>query len=53
VQILCVNLATDGLLALALAVDPHEPDLMHRPPQDPRTGLFTRPVVTLMVAGGL
>ena len=53
VQILYVNLATDGLPALALAVDPHEPDLMHRPPQDPRTGLFTRPVVTLMVVGGL
>jgi len=52
VQILYVNLATDGLPALALAVDPHEPDLMHRPPQDPRTGLFTRPVVTLMVVGG-
>ena len=53
VQILYVNLATDGLPALALAVDPHEPDLMHRPPQDSRTGLFTRPVVTLMVVGGL
>lgn len=53
VQILYVNLATDGLPALALAVDPHEPDLMHRPPQDPSRGLFTRPVVTLMVVGGL
>ena len=53
VQILYVNLATDGLPALALAVDPREPDLMSRPPQDPRTGLFTRPVVTLMVVGGL
>jgi len=53
VQILYVNLATDGLPALALAVDPHEPDLMHRPPQDPRTGLFTLPVVTLMLVGGL
>ena len=52
-QILYVNLATDGLPALALAVDPHEADLMQRPPQDPRTGLFTRPVVTLMVVGGL
>jgi Ca2+-transporting ATPase len=53
VQILYVNLATDGLPALALAVDPHEPDLMRRAPQDPRTDLFTRPVVTLMVVGGL
>ena len=53
VQILYVNLATDGLPALALAVDPHEPDLMRRLPQDPRTGLVTRPVVTLLVVGGL
>ena len=53
VQILYVNLATDGLPALALAVDPPEPDLMKRPPRDPRTGIFTRPVVSLMLLGGL
>jgi len=53
VQILYVNLATDGLPALALAVDPPETDLMQRPPRDPRSGIFTRPVVTLMVIGGL
>jgi Ca2+-transporting ATPase len=53
VQILYVNLATDGLPALALAVDPPEPDLMRRPPRNPRHGIFTRPVVMLMLAGGL
>jgi Ca2+-transporting ATPase len=53
VQILYVNLATDGLPALALAVDPPEKDLMKRPPRDPRTGIFTRPVVILMLVGGI
>jgi len=52
-QILFVNFVTDGLPALALAVDPPEKDLMHRPPRDPRSGIFTRPVVALVLAGGL
>ncbi|HVI70966.1 MAG TPA: HAD-IC family P-type ATPase [Pyrinomonadaceae bacterium] len=53
VQILYVNLATDGLPALALAVDPPERGLMQRPPRDARTGIFTRPVVMLMLVGGV
>jgi len=53
VQILYVNLATDGLPALALAVDPPEPDLMRRPPRSPRSGVFSRSVVTLMMIGGV
>ena len=53
VQILYVNLATDGLPALALAVDPPDPDLMERPPRNPRAGIFTPRVVMLMVLGGV
>jgi Ca2+-transporting ATPase len=52
VQILYVNLATDGLPALALAVDPPEPDLMQRPPRDAQAGIFGPRVVALMMIGG-
>ncbi|MDH5763904.1 MAG: cation-translocating P-type ATPase [Nitrospinota bacterium] len=53
VQILYVNLATDGLPALALSVDPPETDLMNHPPRDSQKGIFTRPVVFLMLIGGI
>ncbi|MCS7235406.1 MAG: cation-translocating P-type ATPase [Armatimonadota bacterium] len=53
VQILYVNLATDGLPALALSVDPPEPDLMRRPPRNPRASIFTPPVVALILVGGV
>ena len=53
VQILYINLATDGLPALALALDPPEDDIMSQPPRKSRQGIFTWPVVRLMVAGGL
>jgi len=53
VQILYVNLATDGLPALALAVDPAERDIMLRRPTDPKKGIFTRTVLALMLTGGI
>jgi P-type Ca2+ transporter type 2C len=53
VQILYVNLATDGLPALALSVDPPEDDLMQQPPRSTREGIFTRRVVTLIAVGGV
>lgn len=53
VQLLYVNLVTDGLPALALAVDPPDPNIMARKPSDPSKSIFTKPIVTLMLAGGI
>jgi Ca2+-transporting ATPase len=53
VQILYVNLASDGLPALALAVDPPEKDLMKQQPRSRHDGVFTRPLVVLMIVGGI
>jgi Ca2+-transporting ATPase len=40
IQILWMNLVTDGIPALALAVDPKAPDLMKRPPRRPEARLL-------------
>jgi Ca2+-transporting ATPase len=41
-QILWINLVTDGLPGLALASEPAERDLMQRPPRPPAESLFAR-----------
>jgi Ca2+-transporting ATPase len=42
IQILWINLVTDGLPGLALAMEPAERDLMDRPPRPASEGLFAR-----------
>ncbi len=53
VQILWINLVTDGLPALALAVDPKDPTLMQRPPRRPQARILERDRIILMFGQGL
>ena len=41
-QILWLNLVTDGLLGLGLGVEPAEPDVMRRPPRTPDAPMLDR-----------
>lgn len=52
-QILWMNLVTDGLPALALAVEPAEPSVMERPPNDPKESIFARGLGLYMIRIGI
>ncbi|HZM33294.1 MAG TPA: HAD-IC family P-type ATPase [Burkholderiales bacterium] len=52
-QILWLNLITDIFPAMALALEPSAPDVMRRPPRDPRQPLLTRGFAWLIVWQGL
>ncbi len=51
VQLLWINLLTDGLPALALGADPESGDVMERPPRDPGGGIIGRQMIGLI--GGM
>lgn len=52
-QILWMNLVTDGFPALALAVEPAEPNVMNRAPHDPQESIFARGLGAYMIRIGI
>jgi Ca2+-transporting ATPase len=50
-QILWINLLTDGLPALALSTDPYEKDIMKRRPRSKKEGIFHKMLLFIIVGG--
>ena len=53
VQILWINLITDGLTALALGLEPAEQDVMQRRPRDPEVPLLTGSAYLVILVVGV
>jgi Ca2+-transporting ATPase len=53
IQILWVNLVTDGLPAIALGVDPIEKDIMNKPPRNVNEGIFARGLGVKILSRGV
>lgn len=53
IQILWVNLVTDGLPAIALGVDPPENDIMSRKPRNVHEGIFAKGMATKILSRGI
>lgn len=52
-QILVVNLATDGLPAVALGLEPGDPDIMEKPPRRPDENVFAHGLARLIMLRGI
>lgn len=52
IQILWMNLVTDGLPAMALGVDPTDKNIMRRSPRDPEESIFSHGLGWRIVGGG-
>ena len=53
IQILWVNLVTDGLPAIALGLDPPERDIMLRPPRGAKENIFSQGLLKLILFRGV
>jgi len=53
IMILWINLATDGLPALALSVDPSDPDIMERKPRGNKERIISNPIIIRMLIVGV
>jgi len=53
IQILWINLVTDGLPAMALGVEPAEAGVMNRPPRPPTESIFARGLWQKIIGRGL
>lgn len=52
IQILWVNLVTDGLPAIALGLEPPEKDIMMRPPRNSNDNVFSDGLLSLIILRG-
>lgn len=52
-QILIVNLATDGLPAIALSMEPGDPDAMEKPPRAPNESIFAHGLANIIIVRGV
>jgi Ca2+-transporting ATPase len=53
IQLLYVNLATDGLPAIALSIDPPDIDVMRQKPRPRKQTIFTMPVIRYLAGVGI
>jgi|TARA_B100001971_G_C18260456_1_gene586300 Ca2+-transporting ATPase len=53
IMILWINLVTDGLPALALSVDPPDPNIMERKPRNPKEKIISNPIIVRMFIVGI